>query len=69
MLVLRDSEKATYLISFGGLDNRRDKLSQESIHLDQRWPEVVNKVDNQPFDVGAVVILISHNHDASVPEL
>ena len=38
------------------LDDGRDELLQEGV-LQQRRPVVVEEVDQQPFDMGAVLIL------------
>ena len=29
----------------------------------------MDEVDNEPFDMGTIVVLISHDHDTSVSEL
>ncbi len=39
------------------LDNWSDKFGEKSWHLEKFGPEVVNKVDNKPFDVRTIVIL------------
>ena len=31
-------------------------------------PVVVDKVDDKPFDVGAILVLVSHYHQSSVPQ-
>ena len=37
--------------------------------LEQIRPVVVNEVDEQAFDMGAVLILICHDHDFTVAQL
>lgn len=39
------------LFSFCGFNNWRDEFSHESGHSQERRPKVVNKVDDQSFDV------------------
>jgi len=56
------------LASFGDLDDGSDELSHEPIQFEQRWPEMVDKVDQKALDVRAIVILIRHNHDAAVSQ-
>jgi hypothetical protein len=36
--------------------------------VQQTWPEVVNKVDQQTFDVRSIVILVCHDHNRSVSQ-
>lgn len=64
--VLRDSEEAEDLTVLGGFDDGSDELLQEAVVLDERGPEVVEEVDQQTLDVGAVMVLISHDHDGAV---
>lgn len=51
------------------LDNGCDELQQESRHLEQTREEVVEKVHDEAFDVGTIMILISHDHEVTVPQL
>lgn len=43
------------------LDDGCDELLQERV-FEQRRPVVVEEVDEEPFDVGAVLILQRHTH-------
>lgn len=49
------------------LDNGCDELQQESRHLEQTREEVVEEVHNEAFDVGTIMILISHDHEVTIP--
>ena len=49
--------------TFRNFDDRRHELLYKAIDFEKTWPEVMDKVDQQTFDMGAVMILISHNHD------
>lgn len=51
------------LLSF---DDWRDEFFKK-ILTQKFWPIVMYEVDQQALDVGAVLILISHDHDLSVP--
>ena len=54
----------SYLITYilPDLDDGRDKLLQEAIHLRERGPPVVDEIDEETFDVRAIVILIASPH-------
>ena len=39
------------------LDNWSDELNQERFNFKKRWPEGVDEVDQQPFDMGTIMIL------------
>jgi hypothetical protein len=39
------------------LDNWSDELNHEWWNFEERWPETVNEVDQQPFDVGTIMVL------------
>ena len=39
-----------------------------SPYLEQIGPEVVDKVDDQTLDVGAVLVLIRHDHQLAVAQ-
>ena len=70
-LIVLDGEEnrlLTAILSYG-FDNWSHKLSHESFHPEQRRPEVMDEVDNEPFDMGTIMVLISHDHDTSVSEL
>ena len=47
------------------LDNWSDELNQERWNFEERWPEVVNEVDQQSFDVRTVSILRIHQFKVS----
>ena len=47
-------------LSLSYFHNRRDKLLQECV-FQQGWPVVVEKVDEQTFDMGAILILRQDN--------
>ena len=51
------------------LDNGCDKFQQEAGHLQQAGEEMMEEVHNEAFDVGAVVILVSHDHEVAVSQL
>lgn len=52
-----------------GLDDGCDELLHEfRVTLQQGRPEVVQEVDHKALDVGAIVILISHDHNMAVPQ-
>ena len=48
-------------------DDGCDELLNEVL-LQQLGPVVMEEVDEQSLDVGAVLVLIRHDHDPSVPE-
>ena len=50
------------------LDNGRDEFLHEVV-LQEIGPVVVNKIDDEPLDVGPVVILICHDHDLAVAQI
>lgn len=43
-----------FIVSFGRFDDRRDEDFQKR-RFDQRRPIVVNEIDDEPFDVRAVL--------------
>ena len=47
------------------LDDRSDKLFQEAV-IKQGGPVGVNEIDEQTFDVRAVLVLIGHDHHLAV---
>jgi hypothetical protein len=55
------------IVATGCLDDRSHELLQETWVLHQRWPEMMDEINQQAFDVRAIMILISHDHDRSVP--
>lgn len=66
--VIRDREEALWIITLGSFDNRCDKLFEKPPDFQKARPEVMNEVDEETFDVGAVVVLVGHDHDWTVPE-
>lgn len=48
-------------------DDGCDELHQEAWQLEQGWVEVVEEIHDEALDVGTVVILVSHNHQVTVP--
>ena len=55
--------------ALGGLDDGRGHVGQEPRDGDELMPELVEQVDEQAPDVGSVIVLIGHDHDAPVAEL
>ncbi len=51
------------------LDNGCDEFQQKARHLEQAGEEVVEEVHDEAFDVGAVVVLIGHDHEVAVSQL
>jgi hypothetical protein len=49
------------------LDNGSDELLHKVVP-EKTGPEMVDKVDEEAFDVGAVLILICHDHQLPVPQ-
>ncbi len=60
--------KRYLVVPLADFKKRSDKLFDESGHLEQTGPEVMNKVNHQTLDVGTVSILIRHNHNGTVPQ-
>ena len=56
LLELWYGEEAGLLLALGRLDDGRDELLQER-HAQQRRPVVVDEVDQETLDVGAVLEL------------
>mmetsp|Transcript_58836 Transcript_58836/g.168974 ORF Transcript_58836/g.168974 Transcript_58836/m.168974 type:complete len:955 (+) Transcript_58836:1131-3995(+) len=67
-LVLRHGVEADRLLAPGRLHNRREELLQEVGQLCKRRPPRVDQIDDQALDVGAIVILVGHDHDGAIPE-
>ena len=67
-LVLGHREERALGLALGRLDDGRDELLQEAVDLEQRRPEVVHEVDEQPLDVRAVVVLVRHDHEVAVAQ-
>ena len=56
-------KKKRWLPAWRALDDGRDEDLQKARDLQQTRPEVVQKVDDQSFDVTPVVVLIRHDHN------
>jgi hypothetical protein len=50
-------------------DDGGDELHQEAWDLEEGGIEGVEEVHDEPLDVGAIVVLIRHDHQVPVPEL
>ena len=59
--------EALRLAALGDLDDGRDELLEEG-ELEEGGPVVVDEVDEEPLDVGAVLVLIGHDHELAVPQ-
>ena len=51
------------------LDNGGDELKQEALDFEQGGVEVVQEVHDEPLDVGAIMVLIRHDHQVPVAQL
>lgn len=67
--VLWNGEERLLLLALDALHDGGDKLLQKAIYLQQRGPEVVEEINQQPLDVRPIVILICHDHQMSVSQL
>ena len=56
-LVLGDRKERHRLLALGDLDDRRDELDKEARDLEKAGEEVVEEVDDEALDVGAIVVL------------
>lgn len=63
-----DREERESLRALLDFHDGRDELFEEAGHLVETWPEGLNEVDEETLDVRAVVILIGHDHDRTVPQ-
>jgi hypothetical protein len=41
---------------------------EEAGHIQERWPKVMNEIDDKALDVTTVMILIRHYHQVAVAE-
>lgn len=64
--VILKTEKTMWGIPIFNFYNRCDKLFQETFHFVETGPEILNEIDEESFDVRAVVVLVSHNHNRTV---
>mmetsp|Transcript_3484 Transcript_3484/g.8354 ORF Transcript_3484/g.8354 Transcript_3484/m.8354 type:complete len:832 (-) Transcript_3484:586-3081(-) len=67
-LVVHNTEELQLLCSLGNFDDGRDELFHETFELEERWPPVLDHVEEQALDVGAIEILVRHNHNATIPQ-
>ena len=51
------------------LDDGGDELQQEAWHFEEAGEEVVEKVHDQALDVGAVMVLVCHDHQVAIAQL
>jgi hypothetical protein len=51
-----DGEKRADLVTLGGFKQRGNKFLEEAIHMHERGPEVMNEIDEQPFNMGAIMV-------------
>lgn len=56
LLILGQRKERFRLLSLGALDNGSDELLQEARHIQERWPEVMNEVDDETLDMAAIVL-------------
>jgi hypothetical protein len=56
-LVLWQGEEDLFLLALVNLDDGRDELDQKVGNAQEGREEVVEEIDDQPFDVGPVMIL------------
>lgn len=49
------------------LHNGSDKFLHK-VMVKQFWPVVVDEVDDESFDVGAILVLICHDHQVAIPQ-
>ena len=67
VLVLLQGEEHEALPSLRGFHDGGDKLLQE-VEFQQRGPEHLEKIDDQSFDMRAIIILIRHDHELSITQ-
>ena len=56
-------------MTFNRFDNWSNEFFQEASDFEQTGPKMVNEIDYQTFNVGAIVILVCHYHYWAVPEI
>ena len=69
VLIFGNGEEGLDLRAFGDFDDGSHEFLQESVHLDERGPEVLDEVYDQTFDVGPIVVLICHYHYRPITQL
>ena len=50
------------------LDDGGDELHQEAGEAQERWEEVVEEVHDQALDVRAIMVLVCHDHQVTIPQ-
>ena len=63
LLEVGDCKETTHVAALAHLNDRRHELLDKAADLEQTRPKVVDEVDDEALDVGAVVVLVGHNHD------
>ena len=61
-------EKALHAVALDALQQRGHKLLQKPVNLDEGGPKMVDKVDDEALDVGAVLVLVGHDHQPAVAQ-
>ena len=56
------------LLCFRSLDDRRRHVRKESRDCQQSMPQLVKQINQQSANMGAVVILVGHDEDTTVPQ-
>ena len=57
------------LVALSSLHNGSNHRADETgVKVKERWPEMVDEIDNQPLDVTAVYICICENHNLAIAE-
>ncbi len=51
------------------LDNGCDELEQKAVDFEEGWVEVVQEVHDEALNVGAIMILVSHDHQVPIAQL
>mmetsp|Transcript_75508 Transcript_75508/g.133279 ORF Transcript_75508/g.133279 Transcript_75508/m.133279 type:complete len:218 (-) Transcript_75508:1594-2247(-) len=67
LLVFLHREEVMRLVAPADFDNGSYELREESWKLEERRPPVLHQVENETFNVGAIIILVCHDHDGSIP--
>ena len=67
--VLRNGEECLFLLALDALHDGGDELFEETIYAQKGRPEVVQEVDEETLYVGAVMVLIGHDHQVPVSQL
>lgn len=51
------------------LDDRSDELYEEARQLHERWIEGMEVVHDQALDMGAIMVLVCHDHQVAIAKL